>query len=299
MILTVTYNPAVDQTMQFDEPMRPNDVMRATGNRFDAGGTGINVSQDLRALGIGTAATGLIGGFSGTFIDERLADDGVPRDFVEVDAPTRVNTTVHAAGEEYKFNQSGPQVDPGVVDRVIERIEAHDPDRVLVGGSLPPGLDATAVDRIADGDWPVGVDVPVLQDLTGSYELCKPNRTELAAATGRDVSTLEGAVAAAREVREQGYDRVIASLDDEGAILATGDGVWLADALDVEAVDTVGAGDALLSGILASMDRGEDDPTALATGVAVASRVVQQVGTSTPDLDGIPPERDLVSVRKL
>jgi 1-phosphofructokinase len=299
MILTVTYNPAVDQTMSFEAEMRPGTVLRAESNRFDAGGTGINVSQNLLTMGTGTVATGLVGGFSGRFVADRLDEDGVPTDFVGVEEPTRINTTALAAGEEYKLNHDGPTVDPSVVDGLTDRVRAHDPDWVLVGGSLPPGLSAAAVDRLADGPWRTAVDVPLLERLEASYDLCKPNRAELSAATGREIDSVEGSIRAAREMRDRGFDRVVASLDDEGALLASGEGVWLAEALDVAVADTVGAGDALLSGVLASLDRGEDDPTALATGVALSARVVQQYGTSMPDLEGLPPERDDVVVQRL
>lgn len=70
--------------------------------------------------------------------------------------------------------------------------------------------------------------------------------------------------------------------------MATPDTGLYSPALDVDVVDTVGAGDALLSGVLAERQRGGTDETALRTGVAVASRVVGVSGTSVPTLDNIP-----------
>lgn len=302
MIPTITFNPAVDQTMRFDEPLATETVNRSTASRFDAGGKGINVSQFLTALGTETVASGIVGGFTGQFLREALNDDGVETDFVEVEAPTRLNSTVIAAGTEYKLNQHGPDVASSVVEDIVDRIGARDPDRAMVGGSLPPGLDIDAVDQIADaGPWEMAVDVEgeLLRDLSADYALCKPNRDELAGATDMSVETVEECAAAARKLREAGFERVVASLGADGAVLVGPDGAVYAEPLDVDVADTVGAGDAMLTGVLAALERGESDETALATGTAVATRVVAQSGTGTPDFDGVFEDRANVDVRSL
>lgn len=290
MIATVTFNPAVDQTVHVDEPMRPDAVLRSTDARFDAGGKGINVSKYLVELGTETLATGILGGFLGEFVDGRLADDGVPRDFVAIDGQTRLNTTV-LADAEYKINHAGPTVGTATVGEVVDTIEAYAPDTVVVAGSLPPGLDVGAIDQVARaGDWETAVDVggQCLPELDEHYALCKPNRAELAAATGMPTDTVEECIAAAEHLRESGFDRVVASLGADGAILTTETRSLHASAIDVDVVDTVGAGDAMLSGVLAALDRGADEESALVHGVAVSSRVVAVPGTKVPpfaDLD--------------
>ncbi|ACV48767.1 MULTISPECIES: 1-phosphofructokinase [Halomicrobium] len=302
MILTVTYNPAVDQTVTFDEPLASETVNRATDAQFDAGGKGINVSQFLTAMDTATVATGLLGGFTGTFVTEQLEAADIPAEFVTVDEPTRLNTTALAGGADYKLNQAGPTVDASAVDDLVDRIADHEPARVLVGGSLPPGLESDAIDRIASsGPWRTAVDVEgeTLRTLSADYALCKPNREELAAATETTVETVEECVAAASALGERGFERVVASLGADGAVLVGPDGAVHAEPLAVDVVDTVGAGDALLSGVLASLERGESDELALATGVAVASRVVSQAGTGVPDLDGVFEDRSAVETRRL
>lgn len=302
MIVTVTYNPAVDQTVQFGEPMAPDRVLRATDAHFDAGGKGINAAQLLTAMDRPCVATGLLGGFTGSFIGDELRADGVETAFVDVDGTTRLNTTAIADAEEYKLNQSGPTVDAAVVDDLLDRVAAQDPDRVLVGGSLPPGLSADAIDRIAaGGDWETVVDTggDLLRELDAHYGLCKPNREELGEATGADVSSVDGCARAADQFRSRGFDRVLASMGGDGAVLASDDSLLFARALDVDVTDTVGAGDALLAGVLDAWEAGSDDETALKTGVAVSSKVVQQAGTAVPDLRDIDSVRERVTVERL
>lgn len=302
MHLTVTFNPAVDQTLQFDEPMTPDRVLRADAARFDAAGKGVNVAQYLTALGQDAVATGVLGGFTGQFIRDRLTRDGVSTAFVETAGTTRLNTTAVADGAEYKLNHDGPAVDEETVADVVDIVRERAPDTVVVSGSLPPGVTADAVDSIASaGDWDTVVDMDgdALRVLEERYTLCKPNRAELARATDGDVSTVAGCARAAGEFREAGFDRVLASLGGDGVVLATESTALHAEGLDVDVVDTVGAGDALLSGALAAWADGADDDTALRTGVAVATRLVGQAGTSPPALDTVGALSERVTVREL
>ncbi|WP_135662211.1 1-phosphofructokinase [Halorhabdus rudnickae] len=299
MILTVTYNPAVDHTISIETEPHPGRVERATERRFDAGGKGINVSQYLAALDVETAATGLLGGFTGEYVRDLLAAEPFDAPFVGVRDATRLNGTVHAADGEYKFNERGPSVDPTVVEDVLEVVTRELPDRIVVGGSLPPALGPDAIDRIARaGDWETTVDVggELLGRLESQYACCKPNREELAAATGRTIDSVREAIDAAEELRRTGFDRVVVSLGADGAALISDDERLYAPPIETTVRDTVGAGDALLSGVLAGFEWGTSAKQALALGVAVASRAVATAGSSVPDLEDVGAIQDRVDV---
>lgn len=299
MILTVTPNPALDHTLRLDEPLCTDAVTRTDDIRFDAGGKGINVSQYLRELGTETLATGFLGGPFGRMLRERLHETDLPAAFVEIESDTRLNTSVLAPEGEYKINHNGPAVGESAVDALIETIREHDPNGVVVAGSLPPGIDTTDIDRIAAaGPWSVAVDVggKVLRSLSSEYAVCKPNREELAAATDAPIETVADCVRAADRLRERGFERVVASLGPDGAVLVAEDCVLHAGALGVDVADTVGAGDALLAGVLSALDHGESDEAALRTGVALASRVTAVPGTTIPDLGGLDADRTAVPV---
>lgn len=299
MILTVTPNPAVDHTLELDEALAPASVARTNAARFDPGGKGINVSKYLVGLETETLATGYVGGFLGGFLTTALADQEIPNDFIEIDDGTRLNTTILTPEAEYKINQDGPTVDEDAVETIIETISRYRPETVVVAGSLPPGLDAGAIDTVARaGPWETVVDVdgPLLSALDAEYDLCKPNREELAAATGEDTTSVEDCVSAARTLRDRGFDRVVASLGADGAILVTEERSLHVPALDVDVTDTVGAGDALLAGVLSERARGGSEEAALRAGVAVAARVVAVPGTSVPSFEGVPSDTDDRSV---
>ncbi|WP_224336204.1 1-phosphofructokinase [Haloprofundus halobius] len=302
MILTVTPNPALDHTLPLDEPLESDRVSRTTAARYDPGGKGINVSKYLDALETETLATGFLGDAFGAFLERRLREFDLPADFVEIDGTTRLNTTILAPNGEFKVNQRGPEVTASAVDAVVDTVARHDPDAVLVAGSLPPGTGPETVDRIAEaGGWETVVDVdgPLLRRLNADYALCKPNREELAVATGAPVDTVEQCLDAARRLREGQYDRIVASLGSDGAILVSDDGAYHASALETSVVDTVGAGDALLSGVLSAFARDASEPTALKTGIAVASTVVAVSGTRVPSFEDVSASIEAVCVSSL
>lgn len=302
MILTVTLNPAVDHTIQVDAFPAPDTVARTDTDRFDAGGKGINVSQYLLALGTDTLATGFVGGFLGDYIERELDAGGIDHELIEIEGRTRLNTTIVDDDAEYKLNHAGPRVGASAVDDVIDVLADSEPAVVLVGGSLPPGLDAGAVDRIAAaGPWATAVDLggDLLSDLEAEYALCKPNREELAAATGARVDSIEACVEAADQLRAMGFERVVTSLGADGALLV-GDGEVLhAAALDVEVADTVGAGDAMLAGVLSAFAEGQDGRGALRRGIAVSARMVSVSGTRLPSAAALDVDAERVALTDL
>ncbi|WP_436344143.1 1-phosphofructokinase [Natronorubrum sp. FCH18a] len=299
MILTVTLNPAVDHTLKVDDLPDSGGVARTDAARVDPGGKGINVSKYLVELDTATVATGVVGDFLGRFVRDSLSDEEIANDFVEIEGRTRLNTTILTDDAEFKINHTGPTVDRNVSDDLLDTIARNNPEIVVIGGSLPPGLGSTVIDRIAQtGDWKTVVDVSgdVLRDLNASYALCKPNREELAVATGHPVTSVEDCYEAAEQLRQMGYNRVVASLGADGALMATPDGLLHAAAVDTDVVDTVGAGDSLLAGVLSALNRGATDEEALQSGVAVASRVVSVPGTDIPPLDDVANTTKRVSV---
>lgn len=66
MILTVTPNPSLDRTYEVPSLDR-GEVVRATGERVDPGGKGVNVSRAVTAAGRRTVAVLPLGGAPGAW----------------------------------------------------------------------------------------------------------------------------------------------------------------------------------------------------------------------------------------
>ncbi|MFB6291898.1 MAG: hexose kinase [Candidatus Nanohaloarchaea archaeon] len=291
MILTVTFNPAVDHTMKVEGELSPEEVKRTQDSRFDAGGNGINVAEYLTALDVEAEATGPVGGFTGDFLKETLTDEAVKTDFVETEGLTRMNETILAGGEEYKINQEGPELGEHVTEKVIQKIGETSPEIVVVSGSLPPGLSSEAVDRIArnhPGKTVVDLHGEVLRELEEKYALCKPNVPELEEAVGHELESREDCIEVAKELeKQQRFQNVVASLGEGGAVLAAPGEAYHARPLPVEVADTVGAGDAMLSGVLWGMTDGVERREWLKRGIAVARKVVSVKGTRMPEFGDV------------
>ena len=76
MIYTVTLNPSIDYIVRLDQ-VQVGSVNRMDSDDKFAGGKGINVSRVLKRLDIPNTATGFIGGFTGKFITDTLAEEEI------------------------------------------------------------------------------------------------------------------------------------------------------------------------------------------------------------------------------
>ena len=107
MIYTVTLNPSIDYIVRLDQ-VQVGSVNRMDSDDKFAGGKGINVSRVLKRLDIPNTATGFIGGFTGKFITDTLADEEIETRFVQVAEDTRINVKIKA-DQETEINGTGPK----------------------------------------------------------------------------------------------------------------------------------------------------------------------------------------------
>ncbi|QKQ98110.1 hexose kinase [Candidatus Nanohaloarchaea archaeon] len=301
MILTVTFNPAIDHTYVIDEDLESEKIMRTSESHFDAGGKGINVASYLNTLGHDSLATGLLGGFTGDYIRTELDREGLAHDFAE-GGITRINTTVAGDNEEYKLNHSGPETGEKAVERVLSKVSSRSPGKVVISGSLPPGLDSSAVEEIAsEVETDVAVDLhgDVLGELEEKYFLAKPNRNELSEATGIDIDSIQKCREAAEKLLDRGFENVLASMGEDGALLVTEERALYAEGLDSDVADTTGAGDAMLSAMLAGLEENKDKKEAFRKALAFATLVVETPGTGKPEIEKMNDYVERVEVEEL
>jgi 1-phosphofructokinase len=294
MIVTFTANPSVDRTAEVDQLIR-GKVLRAGTVRVDGGGKGVNVTRALTANGFPSVAVLPAGGAEGAQLLALLAAESLLVSAVPVKGSLRANVTiVEPDGTTTKINEPGPELSSIEVVALTEALlEAADGSEwAVLSGSLPPGapsdLYAALVLRLRALGVRVAVDAdgPLLRAvLAVGPDLVKPNRRELAQASGVSVITPADALVAIEELRAAGARSVLASLGPDGAVLVDHTGAYHATAPAPLRRSTVGAGDALLAGFLAAAGLG---PDALAEAVAWGSAAVSLPGSRMPcpaDLD--------------
>lgn len=100
----------------------------------------------------------------------------------------------------------------------------------------------------------------------------KPNREELQAATGQRLDGRDALLAAARRLLDRGLGLAVVSMGEEGALFATAQGAVIARPPQRARGSSVGAGDAMVAGMVAARLRGLDlaDTARLSTASALA-----------------------------
>jgi len=216
MILTVTLNPALDLTYAV-AALRPGDVHRVDVVGARPGGKGLNVAGVLASLGRPVRATGLLGGGTGEQIGALLERSDVDSSFVPIAAESR-RTVVVSSDVDLTTGlwEPGPivtEAEWAAFRRHFEELLAG-VTVVALAGSLPRGIPTdgyatlarTARERrarvVLDADGPA-----LLEGLRAGPDVVKPNRLELAGATGQPVGTADEALRGGGVARSWAYRR--------------------------------------------------------------------------------------------
>lgn len=295
MIYTVTLNPALDKTVQIPR-LALGQVNRIVASRIDPGGKGINVAKTIKALGGESAAIALLAGRCGQQVAERCGDLGLNCRFTFTEGETRTNLKVvdPAAGTTTDLNEPGPEVDPSVLSRMLaELLERLDPgDIVVLSGSLPVGAPASLyrdwTERCREKGAKVILDADgerLAMAIDAWPWLVKPNRKELSELAGRELTGIGDVLRAGEELLARGAERVVVSLGEEGALFLNACDVIFAHSVKVDAVSTVGAGDAMVAALALGADRGMDWEETVRTAIAVSAASVNRDGTQAADPD--------------
>jgi hypothetical protein len=150
MILTITLNPAVDQTI-FVQGLAIGEVNRGRESQLDPAGKGVNVSRMAHRLGWPTVACGFLGGEVGRLVERALDTEGVQHQFVRISGQTRLSVTVvdELSKTATSVRVPGPEID-GQHAAELDAVLQHwlQGARVLVlAGRLPPGVPPNAYAR--------------------------------------------------------------------------------------------------------------------------------------------------------
>ncbi|MBT2491715.1 1-phosphofructokinase [Streptomyces sp. ISL-96] len=288
MILTITPNPSLDRTYEVPSLER-GEVLRATADRMDPGGKGVNVSRAVAAAGHRTIAVMPLGGAPGALVAELLNTEGIEVTPVPVTGHTRSNISiVEPDGTLTKINAPGPELSPTESESLLTTTQNESTGAAWIAccGSLPRGLApewyAELVARAHKAGARIALDTSgpsLLAALRERPDVVKPNADELAQAVGRPLATIGDALKAAQELRDAGARTVLASLGADGQLLVSKDGTYYATSHITLIRSNVGAGDASLAGFLTA---GGEGPDALAAAVAHGAAAVQLPGSVMP-----------------
>ena len=291
MIITLTPNPALDRTLTVPEIVF-DTMVRAIDSQLDLDGKGVNVAKALRSLGAETLIMGFAGGATGELLERGLGAAGFTTDFTRLTGETRTNTImIDATSRRYvKANEPGPTLRPDELAAMVAQVaaKAAPGDTWILSGSLPPGAPADFYSQLVELIQARGA--RALLDTSGAPlhlgcaarpYLVKPNADEAEELTGRPIAGDDDARRAAAAFLDKGAGLVALSLGADGLVLASRTAVVRARPPQVQALNPVGAGDALLAGVAWALERGLELDELARWGVASGTAAAMRAGTGS------------------
>ena len=287
MITGVCLNPSFDKTVEVDA-LALGEVNRIRSVRVDMGGKGVNVAVVARRLGLDALCIGCMGEQGAQHFTRLMDEEGLPHRFLTVPGAVRTNLKVVSRDGKgvTELNEPGAPLSGKAMEDffALAKEEAARSEYVVLTGSLPPGCpDNTYGELIrAMGGTRCILDAggPVLRlGAEAGPFLLKPNLAELEQALGAQLRTLRAIRDAALIFLRKGASHVVVSMGAMGAMYVNEARTLYAPALRVEARSTVGAGDAMVGGMLLGLQKSGDMAQAFRYGIAAGAASVMTEGT--------------------
>jgi len=292
MIVAGGLTPAWQQIMRFDR-LRPGQVNRAREVQWCASGKVLNVGVALAHLGAECETVALLGGATGEHIEREFQSLGIRRKWAWTHWATRTCTTILDVenGRVTELVENAGPVTHAELDSFATTFHesAATAQLVVLTGSLP----ARAPSRYFR-DLLATVTVPVILDIRGpelieSLErpvfVVKPNREELAATLGRDLSDDQALQAAMRELNARGAQWAIVTDGPRPAWASSASGIYRFFPPQIEMINPIGSGDCLAAGFAWATATGQEPLAAIRCGVSAAAENARQLLPARLDPD--------------
>lgn len=267
MLLTVTMNPSVDisyrlKTFNIDNVNRTNQVSKT------AGGKGLNVARVAKQTGLEVAATGILGGYLGGYINSRLESDGIEQHFYEIDQESRNCIAIIHEGNQTEILESGPTISQkeknSFINHFEELLNSKKYSLITMSGSLPTGMESEVykemIHRANSANIPVILDASrdnlsdILDDKTLHLKAIKPNIDELNAIENDSITEdVNEIITVLEKERYSRSEWVIVSLGGDGALVKHLKDYYLVTVPDIDVVSPVGSGDSTIAGLAYSI----------------------------------------------
>ncbi len=287
MITTVCMNPSFDKTATV-ERLQAGGLNRLQNVRYDVGGKGLNVAVVLMRLAVAAVCVGCVGEANEKEFMDRVRAEAIDFRTLRLPGSTRTNLKILDLDTRAvtEFNEPGLSMDGEQLAAFLEllKTEAEGSRFTVLSGRLPLGCPDDTYRRcmaaLAGTDCVLDAAGNALREgLAEKPFLVKPNLPELEELMGRELKTLRAVRDAALEVIGMGARNVVVSMGKFGAAFTDGKRALFAPAVPVEARSTVGAGDAMVGGVLAALSEGERMEAAFRCGVAAGCASVMTDGT--------------------
>ena len=266
------------------------------------GGKGANQAVAARRLGVDVAFVTLLGADPmGDRLASALAEAGLPPGPIgrTAEAPTGValisvdpegrNQIAVAPGANHRLTPDRARSHVDLLRQCRRRAPAaRDADR---DGALGARRGAASRKATVLNPGPARV-LPLPADLLPLVDYLTPNEIEAGLLADREVRSPADAEAAGRALVARGVSTVVVTLGSAGAVAVGASGTVRVPAFPVEAIDTVGAGDAFSGALAASLAAGAPLEDALLVASATAGLTCTRRGA----VDAMPTREEVVGL---
>ena len=288
MITTICLNPCFDKSVNV-ERLLPGQLNRIRDARVDMGGNGINVAVVASRLGLDVQCLGIMGENGSADLTAMMDREGLKHQFLTVPGHVRTNLKVRSLDGQgvTELDEPGTPVTAEALGQFTELAlqSTADSDMIILTGSLPPGCpEGTYRDLMTALEGKKCILDTEGKELElaakGSHPfLIKPNLREMEATLGIELRTMRAIRDAALLFIKLGVQHSVVSMGAMGAMYITADKTLFAPALRVETKSTVGAGDAMIGGMLLGYEIEKDMARAFRYGIAAGAASVMTEGT--------------------
>lgn len=289
----------MDRVYRVDR-IRVGGLHRPTLSRVLPGGKGLNAARAAHLLGAKAHVVAVLGGKSGQWIAQALADEGISGSFAWIPAETRTCVSIgsnETRGVMTSFYERADPADPAAWAQLEDAAAAAitQANVICLCGSLMPGLPVDGYRRIGELAQSRGVRVlldshgPHLREgLKAGPSVVKINAEEAAELLDRELpgdDLLGWAVARAQEIQGLVVSRptVLVTCGPSGIAMAPSSGRPLIGRLDRVGAYPVGSGDAVAGSIAASVVKRAGDREMLGMAVAAGAANAEVPGPGLLD----------------
>lgn len=289
MILVINLNASIDKKYEI-ENIEKGKVMRARNVENTPGGKGLHVANVATILKEDCIATGLLGGKSGEFIEDKLKDYGIKQDFVKISGETRSCLAIISDDlVQTEILEPGPEVSEAELHRFLGKYIdlIKDSNVIVASGSIPRNVPTNFYRNLIEMANAQGkiflLDTSgeaLKEGIKGRPYFIKPNKDEIEAFTGRKISSTQEAIEEIKRFQDQGIELVVISLGAEGSIAGYKGKFYKVSAPNVKTVNPIGSGDSYVAGIAVGIERGYsiEDTLKLASACGTANAMEKETG---------------------
>ena len=262
--------------------LTPGGVFRTSKSMMAPGGKGLNVARAAGHIGAEALIAAPLAGHIGKLIAELAEREGLRGAWTWIEGETRTCTILVDENNATVVNEVGTAIQPSIWAHFQAEVLAHvdEVDTVCVSGSFPPGVSsddcAAFVRALVSSGKPVWIDssgMALRAALNTGGALIKVNGEELGEALGTTATDVVSALHAAAETQQLTGAPVVVTLGKLGAVMASGEGRFVAQPPHLQIVSDVGSGDSFLAALAATGPTAEGLRRAVAAGTANALQI--------------------------